>query len=202
MTTTTRRISEQQIQQAANASMTELEHWKTKLMFQYPFAGYDSGLILVPNNSPSVAGGSGRASSSIQIQADDFAVKKIYGFAYGPVNALGLTILSAAGAAATDFPNPINPVLAVRGISVKASDNKTGRNWMNNPIPVELITPKGYANQTNGQFEFEWLLPGNSTVQLEWTNQDTKVNPADGTLMYHAVFLMLYGERYNGLRVN
>src|ERR1700679_2486714 len=91
----------------AASALNTLEHWKNRQMFQYPFCGYDSGLILVPNNTPGVAGGTGSVSSSIITQADDFLVKKIYGFAYGPVNATGLTILSTAGSTATNFPNPI-----------------------------------------------------------------------------------------------
>ncbi len=190
----------QQNQPDASGAMNELLSWYNLQKFKYPFIGYDSGLVIIPNNSPGVAGGTGRFVSSITTQADDFLVRKIWGFAYGPVNSEGLVNLAASGNA-TDFPNPINPFLAVHGLSVKISDNKTGRNWMNNPIPLELITPKGYANQSNAPFEFDWLLPGNSQVQLEWYNSDTRVNPSGGTLQYHAAFIMLAGERFNGLRV-
>lgn len=191
----------QQLPSDPSSSLTELQHWYNKQKFQYPFCGYDTGLQIIPNNSPSVSGGTGALTSTIQTQADDFLVKKIWGFAYGPVDVNGLTILSTAGSTATKFPNPINTVLAVRGVSVKITDTKSNRTWMNNPIPIELITPKGYANQSNAAFEFEWLLPGNSIVQFAWANMDTPTNPADGSLMYHAAFIVLDGIRYNGLRI-
>lgn len=188
----------------ATAAMNELLGWYNNQKFVYPFIGYDSGLVIVPNNIPGVAGGTGRFTSTITTQADDFLITKLWGFAYGPVNALGLTNVAAAGTPATDFPNPINPVLAVHGVSVKITDTKSGRVMMNNPIPIELITPKGYANQSNSPFEFEWLLPGNSIVQLEWYNADTKIVPGSSpaALQYHAAFIVLAGKRFNGLRVN
>jgi hypothetical protein len=183
-----------------SGALNELKHWYNRQKFVYPFAGYDSGLVVIPNNTPSVSGGTGRFTSSITTQADDFLVRRIWGFAYGPVNAQGLTNLASSGIA-TDFPNPINTNLAVHGVSVKITDTKTGRVWMNNPIPIELITPKGYANQSNAAFEFNWLLPGNSIVQLEWYNADTRAQPVTGNLQYHAAFLVLDGDRYNGLRL-
>lgn len=185
----------------AAAPLNELLHWYNLQKFKYPFQ-YDSGLVLVPNLTPSIAGGTGRASTSIITQADDFLVKKIWGFAFGPCNAQGQVNLASSGNA-TDFPNPINPFLAVHGVSVKITDTKTGRTWSNNPIPIELMTPKGYANQSNSPYEWDWLLPGNSQVQLEWFNADTRSVPESepAELQYHAAFIVLAGERYNGLRV-
>lgn len=183
----------------ATGPLNELASWYNLQKFKYPFE-YDSGLQLIPNNSPGVAGGSGRLSSTIVTQADDFLVRRIWGFAFGPTNNLGQVNLAASGNA-TDFPNPINPFLAVHGVSVKITDTKTGRSWSNNPIPIELLTPKGYANQSNAAFEFNWLIPGNSSLQLEWFNSDTRTTPVSGLLQYHAAFILLDGERFNGLRV-
>lgn len=184
----------------ATAAMNELSSWYNRQRFRYPYM-YDTGLQIIPNNIPSVNGASGRLSSVIQTQADDFLVKRIWGFARGPVNAQGQVNLASSGTA-TDYPNPINTNLAVSGISVKITDTKSGRVWMQNPVPIELITPKGYANQSNAPYDFEWLLPGNSTLQFEWFNSDTR--PVPGTdpaeIQYHAAFILLGGERFNGIR--
>lgn len=179
--------------------MNELLHAYNTQKFKSPY-GYDTGIVLVPNNIQNVSGATGRFASTIVTQADDFMVREIKGFAFGPCNALGQVNLASSGSA-TDFPNPINPFLAVHGVSVKITDTKTGRAWFNNPIPMECVTPKGYANQTNTKFEWNWLIPGNSTLQFEWYNADTKATPDGGLIQYHAAYVFLVGERYNGLRV-
>lgn len=179
------------------ASVNELMAWRNRQLFQWDFVGFDSGLQIVPNNSPSVAGGTGRSVSTILItQEADFLVKEITGFAYGPCDATGLFILSAAGSAATDFPNPLNTVFAMRGLSVRLIDTHSGKDWMNNPIPLQLIATPGYGIQFYAPLRHHFLLKRNTTLRLEWANQDTRLNPAGGTLMNHAGFLLLKGEKY------
>jgi hypothetical protein len=179
--------------------MNELLFAYNRQKYRSPFL-YDSGIVLVPNNTPGVAGGSGRFASTIITQADDIIIKRILGFSFGPCNSNGQVNLAASGNA-TDFPNPINPFLAVHGVSLKITDTKTGRAWSNNPIPIECMTPKGYSNQTNAPYDWEWLIPGNSTLQLEWFNADTRAQPGTDALQYHAAFIALEGDRFNGLRV-
>jgi hypothetical protein len=179
-----------------SASLNELRAWHNRQFFQWDFVGFDSGLVVVPNNSPSV-GGTGRFVSTILItQEADFLVKEITGFAYGPCDANGLFILSSAGSAATDFPNPLNTVFAMRGLSVRLIDTHSGKDWMNNPIPLQLIATPGYGIQFYAPLKHSFLLKRNTTLRLEWANADTKVNPSGGTLMYHAGFLLLKGEKY------
>lgn len=181
------------------ASLNELMAWRNRQLFQWDFVGYDSGLVVVPNNSPAIAGGTGRAVSTILVtQEADFLVKEITGFAYGPCDPNGLFILSGAAQNATDFPNPLNTVFAMRGLSVRLIDTHSGKDWMNNPIPMQLIATPGYGIQFYAPLKHSFLLKRNTTLRLEWFNSDTKVNPdaESPPLMHHAGFLLLKGEKY------
>lgn len=175
------------------AVVQELQHWYQMSLSKTEFLGYDSGYVVVPNNSPSLSGGTGSNVSFIDITADaDFMIEEITGFAYGPTDSTGLALTGKT----TDFPNPINTAFAVRGLSIRISDTKNGAqaDFMNNPIPLELICAPGYGPQLVVPFKFQKLVKRSTKLKIEWKNKDTKVDGSN--VLYHTGFILLKGTKY------
>jgi hypothetical protein len=107
---------------------------------------------------------------------------------------------SYSASAATSFPIPTtNPYWAGRGLTMKITDTRAGRDLTSGELPFELIMTPGYGLAFTKPFPFHYWFMRNSKIRFDIRNLDLAVRKVDpnGTYDYsHRFSIALHGYKF------
>lgn len=116
-------------------------------------------------------------------QDADFLLEKFTGSVYGPCDDNGIPT-----ATATDFPMPgiaAGAGHAGRGLTVRITDQGSGRDMTNGYVPVETLLTPGYGYQFHLPYPAKYFMNRSSKIRFDFRNRDTQAQ--------HAVDITLNG---------
>lgn len=109
---------------------------------------------------------------------------------------------SYSSAQATSFPIPnsaANTRWAGRGLVVKVTDTRAGRDLTSGEVPFELLSTPGYGLSFHSPFPFRYWFTRNSKIRFDVRNLDNANRIKDPSLTYdysHNFSIALHGYKY------
>lgn len=129
-------------------------------------------LYSYPLEVPGIVGQSTVAAFINIEQGTDFKCMQIFGSAFS-YDAGHPTLFPVPGA--TDF--------AARGLSIKITDSRTGRELIGDFCPVESLLTPGYGINWQTPLDFKYLFPANTKIVVTIKNRDSSSRTHDLSLV-------------------